>query len=489
MLNKNTLYAILIIFAGFLTRLINITQPILEVAGWRQCYTASVARNFYYHGMNIFYPQVLYGGNTEGYIGGTEFNIYTYVVALLYQLFGVHESLARLVSIIAFSGGAFFLYKLTRKYAGDTTGLITLLFYTFNPYIFFYSRSVQPESTMLFFSIAMLYFFSEWIEREGWWQFTLMTFCATFAFLTKLPTICLGLPILYLCLKKYKLNFIKEWKLWFFTIISLALTILWYKHSYRLVEINGLALNPYGFKYYVLKYTVYYALKLSFYKKVFYAEVFEKDLIYTGCLFFVLGIIFTFKKKEFRYFHYWLIAIIIYYFLAAKEVVWHTYYTIPIIVPASVFVGYAINNTLKFITAYNITGIKKIVLQSLFVIMVVSLPLIAYHKITGRYKTERLEKDYPVQIAGKIVDEAAHESDLVIGCIWGGPELLYYCNRRGWTMDANTCSIGRIESLRQEGADYFVTTKQDVIDSSVLDYLKNRYEVIESTNEYLIIRL
>jgi hypothetical protein len=439
--------------------------------------------------MNIFYPQVLYGGNTEGYIGGTEFNIYTYVVALLYQLFGVHESLARLVSIIAFCGGAFFLYKLTRKYAGNTTGLITLLFYTFNPYIFFYSRSVQPESTMLFFSIAMLYYFSEWIDREGWWRFALMTFCATFAFLTKLPTICLGLPLLYLCLKKYKLNFLKEWKLWLFAFVSLSFTVLWYKHSYSLEEINGLALNPYGFKYYVLTYTAYYALKLSFYKKVFYTEVFERDLIYIGGIFLVLGIIFTLKRKEFRYFHYWLLAIIIYYFLAAKEVVWHTYYTIPIIVPASVYIGYAISNSLRLIRAYKITGIKKIALQVLFVVMVVTLPLISYHKITGRYKSKRLEKDYPILIAGKIVDETARKDDLVIGCIWGGPELLYYCNRRGWTMDSNVCSIERIESLRQGGADYFVTTKQDVIDSSVLDYLKNKYEVIGATNEYLIVKL
>ncbi|MBC8555245.1 MAG: glycosyltransferase family 39 protein [Candidatus Brocadiales bacterium] len=488
MLNKNTIYAIMIIFAGFLTRLINITQPILEVAGWRQCFTASIARNYYYNGMDIFYPQVLASGNTDGYIGGTEFNIYPFVVAILYKLFGIHESLGRLVSIIAFCGGAFFLYKLTRKYAGSTTGLITLLFYTFNPYIFFYSRSFQPESTMLFFSITMLYFFSEWIDREGWWQFTLMTFCATFAFLTKIPTICLGLPLLYLCLKKYKLNFLTQWKLWLFAILSLTITFLWYKHANYLKSIDNLSVNSLSFSYY-MKYSVYFLTNLHFYEKVFYAEVFEKDLIYVGGVFFVLGIIFTLKKKEFRYIHYWLLAIIIYFFLAAKEVEWHTYYTIPIIVPASIFVGYAISNSLKLITVYNITGIKKIVLQLLFVIMVVTLPFISYHKITGRYNAKRLEKDYPVQVAGKIVDETARENDLVIGCIWGGPELLYYCNRRGWTMNANACSIASIENLRQSGADYFVTTKLDVVESSVLDYLKSKYEIIESTNEYLIVKL
>jgi len=488
MLKRDTIYAILIILAGFLARLINITQPILEVAGWRQCHTASVARNFYYNGMNLFYPQILNSGNTEGFLGSSELNIYPYTVAMLYKLFGMHESLGRLVSIIAFCGGAFFLYKLTRKYAGSTTGLITLLFYTFNPYIFFYSRTFQPESTMLFFSITMLYFFSEWMDREGWWRFALMTLCAALAFLVKIPTICLGLPLLYLCLKKHKLNFFVQWKLWLFAVLSLIPTFLWFKHSKYLETINGFAQNPLSFSA-NMDYAARYLPHLYFYKKVFFTEVFEKDLIYIGGVFLVLGIIFTIKKKEFRFIHYWLLAIIIYFFLATDEVLKHTYYTIPIIIPASVFIGYAISNSLKLITTYNVIGTRKRVLRSLFFIMVVTLPFISYHKITGRYKAKRLEKDYPVQIAGKIVDETALENDLIIGCIWGGPELLYYCNRKGWIMDSNFCSIKRIEKRRQEGADYFVTTKQNVIDKSVLDYLKDKYEVIRATNEFLIVKL
>ena len=302
----------------------------------------------------------------------------------------------------------------------------------------------------------MLYFFSEWIDKEGWWRFALMTLCATLALLIKLPTICLGLPLLYLCLKKYKLNYLTQWKLWPFAVLSLILTFLWYKHSRYVGSIDGIALNILSFSFY-MKYSVYFLTNLPFYEKVFYAEVFEKDLIYIGGLFFVLGIIFTIKKKEFRYIHYWLLAIIIYFFLAAKEVEWHTYYTMPIIVPASIFIGYAISNSLKLITAYKVTGIKKVALQALFVVMVVSLPFISYHKITGRYEAKRLEKDYPFQIAGKIVDGIALKDDRVIGCNWGGPELLYYSNRRGWVMDSNECTIEYIETFRQQGADYFVT--------------------------------
>jgi hypothetical protein len=121
--------------------------------------------------------------------------------------------------------------------------------------------------------------------------------------------------------------------------------------------------------------------------------------------------------------------------------------------------------------------------------MVVSLPLIIHHKITGRYKAERLAKDYPIYEVGKIVDKIIPKNDLIVGCSWGGPEILYYSNRRGWNHVAYQLSIEYIEDFRRKGAKYLVTTKQDEIDSDVLNYLKNKCETIKSTNEYLIVKL
>ena len=483
MLNKNTVYAILIIFAGFLTRLVHLKLPLFEVAMWRQCQTASVARNFYYYGMNIFYPQISYGGTTNGIVGDTEFQVYPFIVALLYKFWGVHEYLGRLVSILAFCGGAFFLYKLTRKYVGSTVGLTALLFYTFNPYIFFYSRAFMPESSMLFFSIAMLYFFSEWIDKEGWKRFALMTLCATLAFLIKIPTICLGLPLLYLCLVKFKYSFVKQWRLWLFACLSIIPTLLWYRHSHNLVSINNLTWS--GLK--LSSYAIY--LDCSFYWRVFYTEILERDLLFVGGAFLVLGIIFTFKKKELGYIRYWLLAIVIFFFLGAEKTMVHTYYTIPLIAPASIFIGYAICNSTRLIYAYKITGIRKAILLAMYLLIVAPLPIIGYHKITGRYETKRLAKDYPVRDAGMVVDKIASKDDLIIGSLWGGPEILYYSNRRGWSRGVYACSIEYIETCRHSGAKYFVTTKLDVIDSSVIDYLRKNYETIKSTNEYLIVKL
>jgi hypothetical protein len=222
--------------------------------------------------------------------------------------------------------------------------------------------------------------------------------------------------------------------------------------------------------------------------RVFFTEIFEKCLIYIGGIFLVLGIVFTFKNKEFRFIHYWLLAIIAFFFIGAEKTAHHTYYTIPIIAPASILIGYAISNSIKLITAHSMR-IKRVVLLAVYTLMVISLPVISYHKITGRYKAKRLEKDYPIYKVGKIVDETIPENDLIIGGLWGGPEILYYSNRKGWTMNTIGCSIRSIENLRQKGAKYFVTTAQEEIDGNVLNYLKNEYETVRSTDEYLIVHL
>jgi hypothetical protein len=275
-----------------------------------------------------------------------------------------------------------------------------------------------------------------------------------------------------------------QWELWLFAAISLVPLVLWCVHSHYLGQTpDGLAWNAYrlsGLSTYI---------DPIFYYRIFYAEIFESCLIYVGGVFLVLGIFFTIKKSELRFIHYWLLAIIISFFLGGSGTAWHTYHTITIIAPASLLIGYAISNSIKMITAYKIVGTLRVALVILFVLMVASLPLIGYHKITGRYKAKRLAKDLPIYEVGKIADEILPKNALAIGCLMGGPEILYYSNRRGWTMGATGCSVESIEALRREGAQYFITTEQDNIDKDVLNYLKSKYKAIRSTEEYLIVQL
>ena len=51
---------------GLICRLYNLTAPLLDYHSWRQTDTAAIARNFYYNGFNILYPQIDWGGTGPG---------------------------------------------------------------------------------------------------------------------------------------------------------------------------------------------------------------------------------------------------------------------------------------------------------------------------------------------------------------------------------------------------------------------------------------
>jgi 4-amino-4-deoxy-L-arabinose transferase-like glycosyltransferase len=491
MTDKNSKYAILIIISGFLLRLINVKQPLLEAATWRQCETAAIARNLFYNGMNVFYPQVLWGGASEGYIGETEFHLYPFVVALLYKIFGVHEYLGRLVSILAFCGGAFFLYKLSRKYIGTAGAFIALLFYTFNPHIFFFSRVFMPESAMLFFSIALIYFFSQWLDTEKRRYFILMTICGVSAFLVKIPTVCLGLPLLYLCIIKYKWKWFLEWKLWLFAFLTLFPTALWYLHSYKLGSINGLTWNNFhiGMKSGGGFIDLSFLTSSYYYTKVYYLYIFQRHMIYIGAVFAIVGILATIKKRELHLFHFWFLSHIIFFFIGAETTQHHSYYTMPITVPCSVFIGWTIVTyfgRIKRAKIVNLPILEKFIVAPVFIIM---LPLICHHKIKSKYKLERREKYISVYIAGNKIREKSPEDALVYTVHRGGPELLYYADRKGWVGISSNCSVKTIEDYRKAGATWFVSTRVMEINKDVISHLQSNYEVMELTDQYIVAKL
>ena len=117
---------LVLIALGIVARLYRIQDPML---GYRPHDTASIARNFYQNGMHIFYPQIDWRGNSTGYVE-SEFRLYTYAVALLYHLFGVHEVIGRLVSVTAYALSALLLFALARRLFEDRAALLSVLFYS-----------------------------------------------------------------------------------------------------------------------------------------------------------------------------------------------------------------------------------------------------------------------------------------------------------------------------------------------------------------------
>src|SRR6185295_10273227 len=101
---------LLILFWSFLVHLPGLLSPLRDYHAYRQCQTASMARNYVLHGMNFLSPEV----DTEGppVRAGTEFPIYSYLLAILFKVLGEHDILGRLLSMLFAAGGALYLYQL-----------------------------------------------------------------------------------------------------------------------------------------------------------------------------------------------------------------------------------------------------------------------------------------------------------------------------------------------------------------------------------------
>ena len=80
-----------IFLAGLVFRLWGITNPLLDFHSWRQTLTATVAQNFFTDGMNLFSPSTNFISENFEF----EFHLYTFIVALLYKVFGFHDWLGR----------------------------------------------------------------------------------------------------------------------------------------------------------------------------------------------------------------------------------------------------------------------------------------------------------------------------------------------------------------------------------------------------------
>lgn len=125
-----TLLLFLLIVCGAAARLYRITQPMLGPYDWRYFDTAAMARNFYEGGMHFLYPQVDWRGNSPGYVD-SESPLYTYSVAVLYHLFGVHEWVGRAFNAVIIYGlSALVLFHLVRRLFDERVALLTVFFYS-----------------------------------------------------------------------------------------------------------------------------------------------------------------------------------------------------------------------------------------------------------------------------------------------------------------------------------------------------------------------
>jgi len=481
-------------------RLIYINQPLVDDQNWRQTDTAAIARNFYEEDFRLLYPRVDWRGTTEGYVE-SEFPLYPYWVALLYRVFGgVYEGLGRGVSAVFSALSVLILFKLTAKLYGRRTGYWAGLLFGVMPINVFFGRAFMVESLMIFCSIGMVYFFSEWLDRRGAVLFALAALFSTMAFLVKIPTLYMGLPLLFLAYDAFEKRVFARWELWAFAILVLVPPMLWYVHAHRLFEQTHLTFgiwNRYG-------YSKFGSLFMRVDPK-FYATLAERifGIILTpiGGVLFLVGLVLPVRSRRERLPHAWVLAIAIYTLIAAEGNRALDYYQMPLVPPAVILMARVLSR-IQTEDMVERTSLRKVLstrasLGVLFLLIAFLSYTFAHESFKGHPYYAYFTGEYDI---GKQVDRSIGRHDLIVTIDLDenrrapyrsqNPALLYYSHRKGWQITPEEASPERIEALRAQGAKTLVAPILEMVKNPELwTHLKRRYRILAKNDQFMALQL
>jgi len=476
-----------ILLVAFLIRLYNLNFPVSGWHSWRQADTASIAKNFYENGHNILYPQIDWGGNTPGYVE-SEFQIYPFFVSALYFVFGVNDTWGRLLSVIFSILTIYGLYLLVRKTISEQVALWSAFIYAVIPLNIYYSRAFMPESMMLMCIVFGIYFFVKWVEGDKWKNLIYSALFISFSILLKIPTLYIGLPLIFLAFQKYRWKPFGNLTLWVYALLVFVPVVLWYYHAHNLYLQTGLSFGIWGFG--EDKWGNFNLLiNPEFYNTVFFKSIAERHLTWAGFIPFIIGLFIKREHKNEKLFDFWLISVLVYFLIVAGGNKSHEYYQLPFILPASVFAARAFAKYLPLKNISSSFSAHKLRFTFFAVCLIVMLVL-SYLRIANFMRGE--DRNAVVFTMSNEIKKYTAKNDLIVTLCDGNPVYLYLADRKGWFIVPSNFEIKNIEKLKILGAKYITGEKLFLKTSenfAVLDSLKNNYRVVKNEESYFLISL
>lgn len=458
-----------IFFVTLLPRLYKIDNSITDWHSFRQADTAMVARNFADEGFNILHPRTdnilaisdSKKPNPKG-LTFLEFPIYTLIVGLVWDTFGVYESSARLVSAIFSSFSAVFLFLLVRKFSNLRVATISALVFALMPYSIYYGRVIMPNSTMICLGLASLWLFSRYYFDNSKISFFLSSILFALASLSYPYVIFWIIPIIYLALIKDGL-FYYSLKYYGFLFISFIPLVLWraWGANYPEAQIGTNWYLNYG------------DIRFSgaFFRWLIFERLAKLILGTGGFVLLFFGLVAKRQNKENYFYLVWLLSMILYFSIFASANVRHDYYQYIYTPILSVFVALGVDHLLK--AGQSIVEKSISVLVAVFLI-ITSLAF-GYYEVKGYYLTNS-----DIVEAGEKANELLGPNDKVIAPLAGDLSLLYYVNRPGWAEFYEEMS-----EFKNQGATAIVSLKFD----EGIEKLAKENKVLYRTNKYIIISL
>ncbi len=455
--------ALILIAWSLLVHVPGLLSPLLDHHAHRQCQTASMSRNFYRHGMNLFHPELdTLGPPTRA---GTEFPIYSYIVALLYKLFGIHEVLGRLFSVFLTAWSALFLFRFVSRRLGETTAFWSSLVMCSIPVHIYFTRTFQPEPMALWGVLGFLDYTDRWLrtgQRRDW---LLALFLGATGPLLKLPYLYLIIGLAW-ALGVHRQKGPMRALGGFLLLSILAFTVAWYAWA----KSAPMQVLPMGLAYHVENLAPVFTFK--FWLRQFVSRFPEIGATYAGVVLGVLG----WQAIRNPFFKKWWAATFLYTLLCGQYGFIHQYTAIPWAPANAVLIAVGLVALWK-------KGQNAVALRLLAVLLVLAIPSHAALRIRHWYTVERT---YLFR-AREVVAQISQPQDLFFTNTDEHPVLLYYIDRYGY--------VGRMNSMtREQQVDAlskvrFALTPVDDLwkeNSDWAAFLNRQGKLIHADTDYLI---
>ncbi len=435
----------------------------------RQTDSLAFVQTYYNDGFKFFEPTVLSQRSTDGRAIG-EFPILYYITALLYNVFGQHELILKLLNISIQTIGLLYLFKLLRKVLSDVIYAFTFTFlFLSSAILLYYTNNFLPDVAALGLTLAGWYFYYQYfISRSKVKHFIISIVLFTFSSLLKVTYgLNLAAAFLSLLIEVAYLNRrtnIKQYTPVLIMFISSILVIagwygyviaynsssnanafltvirpIWNMDRSQIMSVLGL-LNEYNW------FTnVYYQSTLHFFFLIiivglFYYKKANKTILLfaattsLGCLFYVTFFFYQFHD--------------------------HDYYVIAIFPALILLVAGSFSALINKFPRFTGNIIAKV---AVIILMILSMNY-AKDKLSGRYDRGY---DYFANIGKQLnmfdnyLDSIGVKKESKILVI-GDPTpngSLYFMNRKGWTYrDTNDATLDKLTPGIIANANYLLMT-------------------------------
>jgi len=488
---------LILLFAAVL-RLQYLTLPFAEAHRWRSITNVDIARNFAERSMNLFYPQVSWGGPTHPFVG-MEFPLLQWSLAALYVVFGEHPVLARLLSIAFSIGTLWAVYALGRYMFNAATGRAAAFLLAISPSAVFFGRIFLSDTPMVFFSVLGVLGWVRYLDTGKMRDAIFGSVATALAALVKIPAIMILVPIAWAAWEAKRWRALTDRPLITGNLIALAATAAWYWHADVIFHQTGLGeaiWHPSGTYPAAIAVAAGQFVGISHWSTFtqladpgFYREMLGRiwgiHLTPVGLTFALLASLTLWQRPRQRILIAWLGIVFVFILVTAEGNRHHEFHQLPLLPPGALLFGLIAApafdpNWLRTL------GRGRLVLACGVIAIGLSGWLTFYQSdVVDRFFRPNGLDNGPIQ-AGAAIEAATAPNDSIVTVEYdqfgnNSPILLYWAHRRGWSFDFLSITPHVVERLAEEfGAAYFTTTnwpgladRQPVL----ADFLKTRYQV------------